>query len=154
MVKKTTLITLEQNRNMIDSKDHMSISKQCRLLGINRSTFYYQYGGIADKDIEIMFVMDKLHTEDPTRGTRRMVDELRKQNLTIGRQHVRRLMLIMRLRTIYCRPRTTISTPGRYKYPYLLRNLTINRTNQVWAVDMTFVPMRKGYVLVCYYGCI
>ncbi len=139
-------MTDEQKKIMVDSEDCVSISKQCHLLDIKRSTYYYKPHPINDKDIEIMNEIDKLHTEDPTRGTRRMMDELQKQNLNIGRQHVRKLMQIMRLKTVYCKPRTTFIAPGRYKYPYLLRNLTINRVNQVWAVDITYVPMQKGYM--------
>jgi len=137
---------VEKKRSMVDQDDKVSISKQCHLLGINRSTYYYNPQPVNDKDLEIMIEMDKLHLEDPTRGTRRMMDELQKQDIKIGRQHVRKLMQIMRIKTVYCRPRTTVVTPGDYKYPYLLRNLTINRVNQVWAIDISYIPMQRGYM--------
>lgn len=137
---------VEKKRSMVDQDDKVSISRQCNLLGINRSTYYYNPQPVNDKDIEIMIEMDKLHLEDPTRGTRRMMDELQKQDIKIGRQHVRKLMQIMRIKTVYCRPRTTVVTPGDYKYPYLLRNLTINRVNQVWAIDISYIPMQRGYM--------
>ena len=137
---------VEQKRNMIDESDAASIARQCNLVDLKRSTYYYKPQPVNDKDLKIMAEMDKLHMEDPTRGTRRMMDELFKLDLKVGRQHVRKLMQIMRMKTIYCRPRTTVITPGDYKFPYLLRNLKINRVNQVWAIDITYVPMKKGYM--------
>ena len=139
-------MSVEQKRSMIDQSDDVSIAKQCDMVGINRSTYYYKAQPVNDKDLEMMAQMDKLHLEDPTRGTRRMMDELAKLDLKAGRQHVRNLMQIMRLKTVYCRPRTTVITPGDYKYPYLLRNVVVNRVNQVWAIDITYVPMEKGYM--------
>lgn len=136
----------EQKQNLIDQSSEVSISKQCHLAGVNRSTYYYKPQPVSNKDLEIMTAMDKLHMEDPTRGTRRMMDELQKQDIEIGRQHVRKLMQIMRMKTVYCRPRTTAITPGDYKYPYLLRNLPINRVNQVWSVDISYIPMQRGYM--------
>lgn len=137
---------VEQKRNMIDESDAASIARQCNLVDLKRSTYYYKPQPVNDKDLKIMAEMDKLHMEDPTRGTRRMMDELFKLDLKVGRQHVRKLMQIMRMKTIYCRPRTTVITPGDYKFPYLLRNLKINCVNQVWAIDITYVPMKKGYM--------
>ena len=137
---------VEQKRNMIDESDAASIARQCNLVDLKRSTYYYKPQPVNDKDLKIMAEMDKLHMEDPTRGTRRMMDELFKLDLKVGRQHVRKLMQIMRMKTIYCRPRTTVITPGDYKFPYLLRNLKINHVNQVWAIDITYVPMKKGYM--------
>ena len=137
---------VEQKRNMIDESDAASIARQCNLVDLKRSTYYYKPQPVNDKDLKIMAEMDKLHMEDPTRGTRRMMDELFKLDLKVGRQHVRKLMQIMRMKTIYCRPRTTVITPGDYKFPYLLRSLKINRVNQVWAIDITYVPMKKGYM--------
>lgn len=139
-------MSVEQKRSMIDQSDDVSIAQQCDMVGINRSTYYYKAQPVNDKDLELMAQMDKLHLEDPTRGTRRMMDELAKLDLKAGRQHVRNLMQIMRLKTVYCRPRTTVITPGDYKYPYLLRNVVVNRVNQVWAIDITYVPMEKGYM--------
>ena len=137
---------VEQKRNMIDESDAASIARQCNLVDLKRSTYYYKPQPVNDKDLKIMAEMDKPHMEDPTRGTRRMMDELFKLDLKVGRQHVRKLMQIMRMKTIYCRPRTTVITPGDYKFPYLLRSLKINRVNQVWAIDITYVPMKKGYM--------
>ncbi len=116
------------------------------MVGLCRSTLYYEQRQISELDLSMMAVLDKLHLEDPTRGTRRMCNELNKLGFSIGRDGTRTLMQIMRLKTIYCRPRTTTISPGDYKFPYLLRNLDINRKNQVWAIDITYVPMRKAYM--------
>jgi putative transposase len=116
------------------------------MLGLARSTLYYTPAVKDEKDLLLMKELDRLYLEDPTRGTRRMAKELCKLGHQVGRQHVRTLMRIMRLKTVYCRPRTTLIDPARYKYPYLLRNLDINRPNQVWALDITYVPMKKGYM--------
>ena len=90
--------------------------------------------------------IDMLYLENPTRGTRRMTKEIRKLGYHTERYHVRTLMQIMRLKTVYCRPRTTVIDPDRYKYPYLLHNPDICRPNQIWALDITYVPMQKGYM--------
>jgi len=90
--------------------------------------------------------LDLLYLEVPTRGTRLMTRELKKKGCNVGRQHVRSLMQIMRLKTVYCRPRTTIAEPGKYKYPYLLCNLEIRKPNHVWSMDTTYVPMGRGYM--------
>jgi len=84
--------------------------------------------------------LDRLYLEDPTRGTRRMTKELKKIGYQGGRTHVRTLMQIMRLKTVYCRPRTTVIDPAKYKFPYLLRNLAVIRPNQVWCLDITYIP--------------
>jgi putative transposase len=123
-----------------------SICHQCELLGVARSTFYYTPATRDDEDLVLMEELDKLYMEDPTRGTRRMSKELRKLGHKTGRHHLRTLIRIMRLKTVYCRPRTTVIDPAMCKYPYLLRNLSINHPNQVWALDITYVPMRRGFM--------
>ena len=141
------MIPLSIRKKMVDKKQGSgSICNQCELLGIARSTLYYTPSTKADEDLLLMEELDRLYLEDPTRGTRRMAKELRKLGHKTGRHHVRTLMQIMRLKTVYCRPRTTVIDPARYKYPYLLRNLNINRPNQVWALDITYVPMRRGFM--------
>ncbi|MCB9246348.1 MAG: IS3 family transposase [Flavobacteriales bacterium] len=105
---------------------------------------YYVPKGVPSKELEMMRILDELYIEDPTRGTRRMCKELSKRGYDVGR--TRRLMEVMRLKTVYCRPRTTIIDPAQYKYPYLLRNLNIERVNQVWAMDISYIPMKTGYM--------
>lgn len=134
-------------KEMIDKGEGpMSICDQCELLDLARSTLYYTPGKADAKDLKLMEELDRLYLEDPTRGTRRMTRELKKRGYKVGRCHVRRLMQIMRLKTVYCRPRTTVIDPARYKYPYLLRNLEIIRPNQAWALDISYVPMRRGFM--------
>jgi putative transposase len=141
------MIPLSIRKEMVDREQGaVSICHQCELLGISRSTFYYTPSTRSDEDLLLMEELDRLYLEDPTRGTRRMAKELRKLGHKTGRHHVRTLMRIMRMKTVYCRPRTTVIDPARYKYPYLLRNLSINRPNQVWALDITYVPMRRGFM--------
>ena len=134
-------------RGMVD-RDGVSISicAQCEMLGIARSTLYYTPSQALDKDLKMMEDLDRLYLEDPTRGTRRMTKELRKKGYKVGRCHVRTLMQTMRLKTVYCRPRTTVIDPAKYKFPYLLRNLDIVSPNQAWALDITYIPMPKGFM--------
>lgn len=140
------MISKETRKELIDNTDDLSICHQCELLGLARSTLYYTPSRSNEKDLSMMKDLDLLYLEDPTRGTRRMTRELKKKGYNVGRQHVRSLMQIMRLKTVYCRPRTTIADPGKYKYPYLLRNLEIRKPNHVWALDITYVPMGRGYM--------
>lgn len=141
------MIPLSLRKEMIEP-DHGpgSICHQCELLGIARSTLYYTPSKRKDKDLQIMEELDRLYIEDPTRGTRRMARELGKKGYRTGRCHVRTLMQVMRLKTVYCRPRTTVMDPAKYKYPYLLRNLDIKHPNQVWSLDITYVPMHRGFM--------
>ena len=141
------MIPIEIRREMIDKSDKAkSICKQCELLGLSRSTLYYTPAKTNDRDLKLMEELDRLYLEDPTRGTRRMSKELKKRGYQTGRVHVRTLMQIMRLKTVYCRPRTTVIDPAKYKFPYLLRNLEIIRSNHVWCLDITYIAMRRGYM--------
>jgi putative transposase len=138
---------LDTRRKMIDRQESpISICHQCELLGVARSSLYYTPSKASNKDLQLMEMLDKLYLEDPTRGTRRMSHELQKKGHKVGRCHVRSLMQIMRLKTVYCRPRTTIIDPSRYKYPYLLRNLEIQKPNHVWSLDISYIPMVRGYM--------
>lgn len=141
------MIPLQIRKEMIDRDERSrSICSQCELLGIARSTLYYTPSKADEQDLRIMEELDRLYLEDPTRGTRRMTKELKKRGYKVGRCHVRRLMQIMRLKTVYCRPRTTVIDPARYKYPYLLRNFDITMSNQAWALDISYVPMHRGFM--------
>lgn len=138
---------LEYRKAMVDSTIcELSISKQCDLLNISRSTFYYTGVQMDDNKLEITRVIDELYLQDPTRGTRRMSRALQRRGFTVGRYRARTLMQLMRIKTIYCLPRTTVIDPVRYKYPYLLRNLKISHPNHVWALDISYIPMKKGYM--------
>ena len=139
--------TVQQRRELV-VKDHskLSVTRQCDLLNIHRSGLYYRNVSPGDEDQKLMVEIDKLHIMDPTMGTRRMSHELKAKGYQVGRQRVRRLMSMMRIKTVFCHPKTTISDPTSYKFPYLLRNLKINRVNQVWAIDISYIPMKKGFM--------
>ena len=140
-------MTLEQRRALIDpGYKELSIVRQCEVLGIHRSGFYFTPKPVCEEDLRIMRLMDELHLEDPCRGTRRLVDELLEKGVRIGRGKVRRLMQAMRIKAVYCVPRTTVIDKTKYKFPYLLRDLKITRKNQVWAVDITYLPIRGGFM--------
>jgi len=123
-----------------------SIAAQCRMLAINRSCYYRKSKEINPEDLKLMHAMDRMYTEDPTRGTRRYRDDLALDGHKAGRDKVRRLMRLMAIAAVYCKPRTTVSDPGKYKYPYLLRGMDINRANQVWQIDISYVPLRRGFL--------
>jgi len=131
---------------MISKKPKLSIVVQCGLLSLSTSSYYYHGKGISDKDLRIMHCLDKLHLELPSYGSRRLRDELEDASVFIGRDHVRRLMREMGIEAIYPRSRTTQPGRGHKIYPYLLRNLSIERANQVWATDITYIPMRRGFL--------
>jgi putative transposase len=140
-------MSTRDRRALVDVSDPMvPVSEQCKWLGISRSGFYYRSHRISSLDLSAMQALDRLYLEDPTRGTRRMCNELRKMGIRAGRDYTRTLMQRMRIKTVYCRPRTTCMDPTSYKYPYLLRNIKIERTNQVWAIDITYLPMERGYL--------
>lgn len=132
---------------MVDKHNqNLSISQQCSLLNIHRSGFYYKPQVLSDKDDKIMHRIDQIHTMDPTLGVRRIKYFLNIEGIEIGRKHLRSLMQKMRLRVIYCQPRTTVIDAAKYKYPYLLRGIKAERANHVWAVDITYIPMKKGFM--------
>src|SRR5690625_297241 len=138
---------LEQRKKMIDGEDKgMSILRQCQLLGMHRSAYYYKSKGISEADLRIMERMDRMYSEDPTRGTRRYRRDLKLAGIHISRDKVRGLMKIMRIKTIYCKPRMTVIDPAAYKYPYLLRGVGIVRVKQVWQIDIGCIPMEAGLV--------
>jgi putative transposase len=145
--KKTALIPQKERMALLDRQDaKIPLSDQCKWLGLNRSSVYYRPKKLPEIQLTAMRNLDQLYLEDPTRGTRRMGDELTKKGIPIGRFATRTLMRRMRLKTIYCRPRTTCIAPADYKYPYLLRNMKICYSNQVWAADITYIPLARGYM--------
>lgn len=134
-------------KQMIDPKDEdFTIEEQCELIDLPRSSYYYSKVGVSTEDLEVMRKMDEMYLEDPTRGTRRYSADLAAEGCKIGRDRVRTLMTIMGISSIYPKPRTTVSDKSKYKYPYLLRNLSIERSNQVWEIDISYIPMRYGFL--------
>src|SRR5512145_639967 len=131
---------------MIDRDHALSVSKQAEVVGIARSTVYYLPRPVPASDLDLMRRIDKLHTEFPFAGARMLRRLLAANGSKVGRRHVKTLMRKMGIEALYRRPRTTKPEPGHKIYPYLLRGLEVTRPNQVWAMDITYVPMRKGFV--------
>jgi putative transposase len=131
---------------MIDRGHELSVSKQAELVGIARSTVYYLPRPVPAADLELMRQIDRLHMEFPFAGARMLRRLLAANGSEVGRRHVKTLMSRMGIEALYRRPRTTKPEPGHKIFPYLLRGLEIARPNQVWAMDITYVPMRKGFV--------
>ena len=126
--------------------DQMSILAQCRLLRVARSTLYYRPAPASDDDLRLMRRIDEQYLETPFYGSRRMVAVLRREGYTVNRKRVRRLMRLMGIEAIYQKPNTSQRHPDHKVYPYLLRGLVIDRPNQVWCADITYIPMAKGFV--------
>ena len=129
-------------RKAIITRDHpdLSLSRQCGLLSISRSSFYYVTKGMSLENLALMRRIDELFLKYPFYGSRQMVRQLRREGVCIGRHRVRRLMRLMGLEAIYQAPRTSDPHPEHRIYPYLLRNLEITRPNQVWCADITTSP--------------
>lgn len=125
---------------------YYSISRQCTLLKIARSTVYYKPKPVSEHDLKLMRRIDEIYLKWPFYGSRRMVAELRSEGHIINRKHVRRLMRLMGIEAIYQKPNTSRAHPAHKKYPYLLKNMNIVRANQVWCADITYIPMKHGFV--------
>jgi putative transposase len=115
-------------------------------MGVSRSSLYYRPKGTPLGDLSLMQAMDRQYLETPFYGSRRMKASLDRQGMPVSRKRVQRLMRLMGLRAIYRQPRTSQPAAGRWVYPYLLRDLTITRANQVWAADITYLPMARGFL--------
>ena len=140
-------MSVDRRRGMIEAVHaDLSISAQCRLLSISRSSFYYAPQPESDETLALMRVIDAAFLDMPWYGSRQMVRHLRRQGVNIGRRRVRRLMAKMGLSPIYQRPRTSDPHPQHRIYSYLLRHLTVERPNQVWCADITYIPMRRGFL--------
>ncbi len=124
----------------------LSIVKQCDLVTISRSTFYYEGKGETPFNLLLMRLIDEQFMETPYYGSRQMARHLRRQGHNVGRKRIRRLMRQMGLQAVFQRPRTSIPHPEHRVYAYLLRDLTIDRPNQVWCADITYIPLRRGYL--------
>ena len=124
----------------------LSLGRQCGLLSISRSSFYYVLKGESPENLELMRRIDVLFLKYPFYGSRQMVRQLRREGIRVGRHRVRRLMRLMGLQAIYQPPRTSDPHPEHRIYPYLLRNLEVNRPNQVWCADITYIPVQRGFL--------
>ncbi len=131
---------------MIDRSHGLPVVQQAKVLGIGRGSVYYRPRPVSAEALAIMRRMDELHLEFPFAGSRMLRDLLRAERIEIGRQHVATLMKRMGIEAIYRRPNTSKPAPGHKIYPYLLRKLLVTRPNQVWAMDITYIPMARGFV--------
>jgi putative transposase len=134
---------------MIDREQKLSVARQAKLLGFSRGSVYYLTRPVSDGDLALMRRIDELHLDHPFARSRMLQGLLRGEGLEAGRLHVTTLMKKMGIEAIYRRPNTSKSAPGHKIYPYLLRKLTATRPNQVWAMDITYVPMARGFVYLC-----
>ena len=131
---------------MIDRGHALSVTQQATVVGIARSTVYYLPRAVPAADLDLMRRIDALHLEFPFAGARMLRRLLAANGSKVGRRHVKTLMSRMGIEALYRRPRTTRPEPGHKIYPYLLRGLEITRSNQVWAMDITYIPMARGFV--------
>jgi putative transposase len=140
-------MSVERRRQMIEPEHpRLSIVRQCELVSISRSGFYHCPAGETLLNLELMRLVDAQFLETPWYGSRQMARKLRREGHVVGRKRVRRLMAKMGLTPIYQRPRTTVPHPGHRVWPYLLRELVVDRPNQVWCADITYIPMRRGFL--------
>lgn len=137
---------MSRRRELVDSQDELSVRKQCDLLSIHRSGLYYKPKGESAENLEIMRIMDEHYLKHPSEGVISMQDLLFALGFVVNHKRVRRLLRLMGLMAIY--PKKNLSKLGLKKYihPYLLKGLDINRPNQVWAIDITYIPMKNGFL--------
>lgn len=138
---------VEESRAAIEpSHPELSIAAQCELLGLSRSGYYYDPVPESALNLKIMRRMDELSTKYPFYGSRQLCAAIFREGLQINRKRVQRLMRLMGLEAIYCRPKTTISNPQHKIFPYLLRGVPITEISQVWSIDITYIRMRQGFL--------
>ncbi len=139
--------SLKERRKMVDTDERtLSIREQSNILQVNRSSLYYKPKGETDLNLKLMRILDELYLKHPTYGVRRMQEELRELGYSVNHKRVRRLLRLMRLEAIY--PKKNLSKLGnaKYIYPYLLEHMEIDEPNKVWAIDITYIPMHKGFM--------
>jgi putative transposase len=131
---------------MIEREHALPLTRQAKILKLSRSGLYYRPRPVPPADLAVMRRIDELHLDYPFAGSRMLRDLLRGEGVEIGRQRVARMMKRMGIEALYRRPNTSKPTPGHKIYPYLLRGLAVERPNQVWAMDITYIPMARGFV--------
>lgn len=134
---------------MIDRSHDLPISRQAKLLGFARSSVYYQPVPPSEADLALMRRLDEWHLQVPSAGSRMLRDLVNREGFSVGRKHVATLMRRMGIEALYRKPNTSKRHPGHTIYPYLLRGISVTRANQVWAMDITYIPMAKGFVYLC-----
>jgi len=137
----------DQKRALVDPEHpHLSICHQCELLDLNRSTYYLPPATESAEDLRLMRLIDRQFLETPFYGSRRMAECLKRSGEAVNRKRVQRLMRLMGLEALHPRPRTTAAAPGAKAYPYLLRDRMLTHVDEVWSSDITYVPMRHGFM--------
>jgi putative transposase len=131
---------------MIDREHELALTRQAKILKLSRSGLYYRPRPVPPADLAVMRRIDELHLDYPFAGSRMLRDLLRGEGVEIGRQRVARMMKRMGIEALYRRPNTSKPNPGHKIYPYLLRSVAVERPNQVWAMDITYIPMARGFV--------
>lgn len=131
---------------MIEQEHALPIKRQAQLVGISRGSAYYRAKSVSDADLALMRSIDELHLELPFAGARMLRDLLGAEGSVVGRKHITTLMQRMAITALYRKPNTSKKAPGRTIYPYLLRTLPITRSNQVWAMDISYIPMARGFI--------
>jgi putative transposase len=137
---------VNERKGLIDSNDELSVRRQSELLTINRSSLYYKPVGESKENLALMEQMDRLFIEDPTLGVLGMQDELSEHGMEYNVKRIRRLLRKMCITPIYPKPNLSRLGKAKYVHPYLLRGLPITRPNQVWAIDISYIPMKKGFM--------
>src|SRR5271167_2565597 len=146
-------MSLSERLALVEPSDPvLSIVAQCRLLKLARSTLYYQPTPVSAEDLAVMRRIDEVYLASPFYGSRRMTAVLRREGWLVNRKRVQRLMRVMALEAIYQKPNTSQGHLDHKVYPYLLRGLIIDRPNQVWCADITYIPMAKGFVYLVAVG--
>lgn len=140
-------MSVERRRERIDpTHPRLSIVRQCALVSISRSTYYEPEKGERSENLRLMRLIDEQFLQTPWYGSRQMARQLRRQGHLVNRKRVRRLMAKIGLTAVYQRPKTTVSHPEHKIWPYLLRDVSIDRPNQVWCADITYIPMQRGFL--------
>lgn len=137
---------MKERMKLVEKTQKPSMRQQCGYLGVNRSSLYVKPRGETEENLALMVLIDREYTRHPFYGIRRMRQYLREQGYPVNRKRVERLYRVMGIQGIGPRPKTTQSNPEHKIYPYLLKGITVTRVNQVWATDITYIPMAKGFM--------
>ena len=137
---------MSERKAMINKSHKLAVTSQCHLLALNRSTVYYEAQGLSTEDSVLMRQMDEIHLKYPFYGSRRIRDKLEDLGMLVNRKRIQRLLRLMGIEALYPKKKTSLPGKGHTIYPYLLRGLDIKRPNQVWAADITYIPMAKGFI--------
>ena len=138
---------VDRKRELVDPyHPHLSISRQCELLDLNRSTYYLPPATESEENLRLMRLIDRQYLETPFYGSRKMAESLNRSGEAVNRKRVQRLMALMGLEAVHPKPRTTVVAPGAKVYPYLLRDRVLTRVDEVWSSDITYIPMKHGFM--------